>query len=130
MSGKNLVIVESPHKADTIQKYLDKNEWTVKASVGHIRDLEEHKLSVDVEHGFTPTYVVPADKKKIVADLKKLAAGAETIWLASDEDREGEAISWHLMETLQLDPEKTRRITYQEITKTAFLNALEKVAVS
>ena len=125
MSGKNLVIVESPHKADTIQKYLDKNEWTVKASVGHIRDLEEHKLSVDVEHGFTPTYVVPADKKKIVADLKKLAAGAETIWLASDEDREGEAISWHLMETLQLQPEKTRRITYQEITKTAFLNALE-----
>ena len=125
MSGKNLVIVESPHKADTIQKYLDKNEWTVKASVGHIRDLEEHKLSVDVEHGFTPTYVIPADKKKIVADLKKLAAGAETIWLASDEDREGEAISWHLMETLQLNPEKTRRITYQEITKTAFLNALE-----
>jgi len=125
MSGKNLVIVESPHKATTIQKYLDKNLWTVKASVGHIRDLEEHKLSVDVANGFAPTYVIPADKKHVVAELKKLSAQAETVWLASDEDREGEAISWHLMETLELPEEKTRRITYQEITKTAFLNALE-----
>ena len=125
MAGKNLVIVESPHKADTIQKYLDKKEWTVMASVGHIRDLEEHKLSVDVENGFEPTYVIPANKKKIVADLRKRAAAADMVWLASDEDREGEAISWHLMETLQLPPEKTHRITYQEITKTAFLNALE-----
>ena len=125
MSGKNLVIVESPHKADTIQKYLDKKEWVVKASVGHIRDLEEHSLSVDVEHGFLPTYVIPAEKKKVVAELRKLAEAAQTVWLASDEDREGEAISWHLMETLDLPREKTRRIAYHEITKTAFLEALE-----
>ena len=124
MSGKNLVIVESPHKADTIQKYLDKAEWTVKASVGHIRDLEEHSLSVDVANGFRPKYVVPADKKRVVADLKKMAAEARTVWLASDEDREGEAIAWHLQETLGLPAEKTRRISYQEITKTAFLDAL------
>ena len=124
MSGKNLVIVESPHKADTIQKYLDKKDWTVKASVGHIRDLEEHSLSVDVANGFLPSYVVPADKRKVVADLKKMAAGAETVWLASDEDREGEAIAWHLRETLELPAEKTRRISYQEITKTAFMEAL------
>lgn len=125
MEGKKLVIVESPHKADTIQKYVDKNAWVVKASVGHIRDLEEHKLSVDVKNGFKPEYVVPADKKKIVADLKKLAEGASEIYLASDADREGEAIAWHLKETLGLPEEKTRRITYQEITKKAFLEALE-----
>ncbi len=125
MAGKNLVIVESPHKATTIQKYLDKDQWVVKASVGHIRDLEEHKLSVDVENGYQPQYVVPSDKKKVVADLKKLASDAQTVWLASDEDREGEAISWHLMEVLQLPADKTRRITYQEITKTAFFQALE-----
>ena len=125
MSGKNLVIVESPHKADTIQKYLDKKDWTVKASVGHIRDLEEHSLSVDVANGFLPSYVVPADKKKVVADLKKMAAAAETVWLASDEDREGEAIAWHLRETLELPAGKTRRISYQEITKTAFMEALD-----
>ena len=124
MSGKNLVIVESPHKADTIQKYLDKNDWTVKASVGHIRDLEEHSLSVDVEDGFRPRYVVPADKKKVVADLKKMAAQAQTVWLASDEDREGEAIAWHLREILELPAGKTRRISYQEITKNAFMEAL------
>ena len=125
MEGKNLVIVESPQKAKTIQKYVDKNEWEIKASAGHIRDLEEHKLSVDVANGFRPEYVVPADKKRIVAELKKLAAQASTIWLASDEDREGEAISWHLVETLGLPPEKTRRIAFHEITKTAFLKAVE-----
>ena len=125
MEGKKLVIVESPHKADTIQNYVDKNAWVVKASVGHIRDLEEHKLSVDVKNGFKPEYVVPADKKKIVADLKKLAEGASEIYLASDADREGEAIAWHLKETLGLPEQKTRRITYQEITKKAFLEALE-----
>ena len=124
MAGKNLVIVESPHKAETIQKYLDKSHWVVKASIGHIRDLEEHKLSVDVENGFQPTYVIPADKKKVVADLKKLAAAASTVWLASDEDREGEAISWHLKETLELPAEKTRRIAYHEITKDAFMDAI------
>ena len=125
MAGKNLVIVESPHKANTIQGYLDKTAWTVKASIGHIRDLEEHNLSVDIDHGFKPTYVIPADKKKVVAELRKLAEGADVVWLASDPDREGEAISWHLMETLGLDPAKTRRITYQEITKKAFMEALD-----
>ena len=125
MSGKNLVIVESPHKADTIQKYLDKKDWVVKASVGHIRDLEEHKLSVDVENGFQPEYVIPAEKKKVVADLKKLSSEAQTVWLASDEDREGEAIAWHLRETLGLPADKTRRIAYHEITKNAFMDALE-----
>ena len=87
MAGKNLVIVESPGKVKTIQKYLGK-EYLVKASIGHIRDLEEHQLSVDVAHGFRPQYVVPADKKKVVAELEKLALDADTVWLASDEDRE------------------------------------------
>ena len=124
MEGKNLVIVESPGKVGTIQKYLG-GDYLVKASIGHIRDLPEKKLSVDVEHGFQPEYIVPADKKKVVSELKKLAAGAETVWLASDEDREGEAISWHLFETLGLDPAKTRRIVFHEITKDAILEAIE-----
>ncbi|MBQ6176429.1 MAG: type I DNA topoisomerase [Bacteroidales bacterium] len=124
MEGKNLVIVESPGKVKTIQKFLG-GDYLVKASIGHIRDLQEKKLSVDVEHGFQPEYVVPADKKKVVSDLKKLAAAAETVWLASDEDREGEAISWHLSETLGLDPAKTRRIVFHEITKPAILDAIE-----
>ena len=125
MTGKNLVIVESPGKVKTIQQYLGK-DYLVKASIGHIRDLEEHKLSVDVAHGFKPEYVVPSDKKKVVAELKKLAAEADTVWLASDEDREGEAISWHLRETLDLPREKTRRIVFHEITKQAILEAIEK----
>ena len=124
MEGKNLVIVESPGKVKTIQKFLG-GDYLVKASIGHIRDLQEKKLSVDVEHGFQPEYVVPADKKKVVSDLKKLAATAETVWLASDEDREGEAISWHLSETLGLDPAKTRRIVFHEITKPAILDAIQ-----
>ena len=124
MEGKNLVIVESPGKVKTIQKYLG-GDYLVKASIGHIRDLQEKKLSVDVEHGFQPEYVVPADKKKVVSDLKKLAAAAQTVWLASDEDREGEAISWHLSETLGLDPAKTRRIVFHEITKPAILDAIQ-----
>ena len=123
MEGKNLVIVESPGKVKTIQKFLGK-DYLVKASIGHIRDLQEKKLSVDVEHGFTHEYVVPADKKKVVAELKKLSAAADTVWLASDEDREGEAISWHLSETLGLDPAKTRRIVFHEITKNAILDAI------
>ena len=123
MEGKNLVIVESPGKVKTIQEYLGK-DYLVKASLGHIRDLQEKKLSVDVEHGFQPEYVVPADKKKVVADLRKLASQADTVWLASDEDREGEAISWHLSETLGLDPDKTRRIVFHEITKTAIQEAI------
>ena len=124
MSGKNLVIVESPGKVKTIQKYLG-TDFLVKASIGHIRDLEEHKLGVDVENGFKPEYVIPADKKKVVADLRKLADAASTIWLASDEDREGEAISWHLTETLELPKSKTRRIVFHEITKPAILEAIE-----
>ena len=124
MEGKNLVIVESPGKVKTIQNFLGKG-YVVKASIGHIRDLQEKKLSVDIEHGFTPEYVIPADKRKIVADLKKRAAAAETIWLASDEDREGEAISWHLFETLDLKKENTRRIVFHEITKNAILSAIE-----
>ena len=124
MQGKNLVIVESPGKVKTIQQYLGK-EYLVKASIGHIRDLEEHKLSVDVENGFQPEYVIPAGKKKVVTELKKLSAEAETVWLASDEDREGEAISWHLSETLGLPREKTRRIVFHEITKNAILEAIQ-----
>ncbi len=124
MAGKNLVIVESPGKVKTIQQYLG-SDYLVKASIGHIRDLEEHNLSVDIEHGFKPEYVIPAEKKKVVAELKKLAADAATVWLASDEDREGEAISWHLRETLDLPREKTRRIVFHEITKNAILTAIE-----
>ncbi|MCR4860401.1 MAG: type I DNA topoisomerase [Bacteroidales bacterium] len=120
----NLVIVESPAKAKTIQKYLGKG-YTVKSSFGHIRDLQDKKLSVDVEAGFKPEYVVPADKQKVVAELKKAAASAELVWLASDEDREGEAISWHLVETLGLDRSRTRRIVFHEITKDAILHAIE-----
>ena len=122
--SRNLVIVESPAKAGTIQKYLGE-EYTVKPSFGHIRDLQDKKLSVDVEHGFKPEYVVPADKKKVVKELKDLAGKADLVWLASDEDREGEAISWHLYETLGLKPEKTRRIVFHEITKPAILHAIE-----
>ncbi|MBR1575818.1 MAG: type I DNA topoisomerase [Bacteroidales bacterium] len=120
----NLIIVESPEKAKTIGGFLDKKQYTIKASVGHIRDLQEKKLSVDLDHGFAPEYVVPAGKKKIVAELKKLSESASTVWLASDEDREGEAISWHLSETLGLDPAKTKRIAFHEITKTAVLDAI------
>ena len=120
----NLVIVESPAKAKTIQKFLGEG-FVVKSSFGHIRDLQDNKLSVDVENGFRPEYIVPADKKKVVADLKKAAGAAETVWLASDEDREGEAISWHLCETLGLDRSRTRRIVFHEITKDAILKAVQ-----
>jgi DNA topoisomerase-1 len=123
MAG-NLVIVESPAKAKTIQKYLGK-EFTVKSSFGHIRDLQDKKLSVDVVDGFKPEYVVPAAKKKVVAELKKAAEEASLVWLASDEDREGEAISWHLVEALGLDRTRTRRIVFHEITKDAILHAIE-----
>ena len=123
MAG-NLVIVESPAKAKTIQKYLGK-DFTVMSSFGHIRDLQDKQLSVDVAAGFKPEYVVPAAKKKVVAELKKAAEGASIVWLASDEDREGEAISWHLVETLGLDRARTRRIVFHEITKDAILHAIE-----
>ena len=122
--GKNLVIVESPAKAGTIQKFLGEG-FIVKSSFGHIRDLSDNELSIDIQGGFKPEYVIPSDKKKIVSDLKKAAKDAETVWLASDEDREGEAISWHLFETLDLKEENTRRIVFHEITKSAILNAIE-----
>ena len=122
--GKNLVIVESPGKIKKIQSALG-NDYIVKASIGHIRDLDESGLSIDIDNGFKPEYVIPADKKKVVADLKKAAKEASAIWLASDADREGEAISWHLFETLGLSSENTKRIVFQEITKPAILSAIE-----
>ena len=123
-TAENLVIVESPAKAGTIQKFLGEG-FIVKPSFGHIRDLHERDLSIDIEKGFVPEYEVPSDKKKVVSELKKLASGAETVWLASDEDREGEAISWHLYETLGLKKENTKRIVFHEITKNAILHAIE-----
>lgn len=121
--SKNLVIVESPAKAKTIEGYLG-TDFTVRSSNGHIRDLPKKGLSVDIENNFSPSYEVSADKKQLVNELKKLASVADTVWLATDEDREGEAISWHLSETLQLDPKKTQRITFNEITKEAILKAI------
>ncbi|MBR2127554.1 MAG: type I DNA topoisomerase [Bacteroidales bacterium] len=123
--GKNLVIVESPGKIKKIQDALGKENFIVKASMGHIRDLDESGLSIDVKNGFKPEYVIPADKKKVVADLKKEAKSASAVWLASDADREGEAISWHLFETLGLKKENTKRIVFQEITDTAIQNAIK-----
>ncbi|MDX1333940.1 MAG: DNA topoisomerase, partial [Robiginitalea sp.] len=124
MAIENLVIVESPAKAKTIERFLGK-DYTVKSSFGHIRDLAKKNLGIDVEGGFAPQYIVPADKKKIVKELKKLAGDSNMVWLATDEDREGEAIAWHLFEELGLDSEKTRRIVFHEITKDAIVNALE-----
>ena len=121
---ENLVIVESPAKAKTIEKILGK-DYTVRSSFGHIRDLAKKNLGIDIEHGFTPQYEVSPDKKKVVADLKSASDKAAVVWLASDEDREGEAIAWHLKETLALDPSRTRRIVFHEITKDAILNAIK-----
>jgi DNA topoisomerase-1 len=121
--SKNLVIVESPAKAKTIQKYLG-SDYEVKSSFGHIRDLPKKGMGIDLET-FTPDYEVSADKKKLVAELKAAAKKAEIIWLASDEDREGEAISWHLAQELKLKEEQTRRIVFHEITKNAILKAIE-----
>ena len=121
---KNLVIVESPAKAKTIEKFLGK-DFKVLSSYGHIRDLKTKEFSIDVEHDYAPQYVVPADKKKLVSELKSEAKAAQEVWLASDEDREGEAISWHLYEVLGLKPENTKRIVFHEITKNAILHAIE-----
>jgi DNA topoisomerase-1 len=123
--SKNLVIVESPAKAKTIEKYLGK-DYTVKSSFGHIRDLPKKGLNIDVDNGFAPTYEINADKKKVVAELRKAAKEATDVWLASDEDREGEAIAWHLTQALKLDPAKTKRIVFHEITKTAIENAIKE----
>ena len=122
--ASNLVIVESPAKAKTIQRFLGQ-DYKVMSSYGHIRDLHKKDFSVDVEHGFKPIYEIPADKKELVKQLKAEAAKAQTVWLASDEDREGEAIAWHLAEVLNLKPENTRRIVFHEITKPAILEAIE-----
>lgn len=122
--AKNLVIVESPAKAKTIEKFLGK-EFAVRSSFGHVRDLSKKDLSVDVENDFIPKYEISADKKKTITELKKIAKNAEVIWLATDEDREGEAISWHLVEALNLDENKTKRIVFHEITKNAILEAIE-----
>ena len=121
--SKNLVIVESPAKAKTIESYLG-SDFTVKSSFGHVRDLPEHDMGVDVEHGFVPSYEISADKVKVISELKKLAKDAE-VWLATDDDREGEAISWHLKEALGL-PDDTKRIVFREITKTALQKAILK----
>ncbi len=121
---KNLVIVESPAKAKTIERFLGK-AYTVKSSFGHIRDLAKKNLGIDVDDGFTPQYIVPADKKKVVKELKELVKKSDIVWLATDEDREGEAIAWHLFEELALKKEKTRRIVFHEITKDAILSALD-----
>ena len=121
---KNLVIVESPAKAKTIEKFLGK-DYKVLSSYGHIRDLKKKDFSIDIEHGFLPKYEIPSDKKELVSKLKEEAAQSEIVWLASDEDREGEAIAWHLYEVLKLKPENTRRIVFHEITKPAILKAIE-----
>lgn len=122
--AKNLLIVESPAKAKTIEGYLGK-DFLVKSSYGHIRDLVKGDMGIDISNDFSQTYEVPADKKQVVTELKKLAKEAEMVWLASDEDREGEAISWHLFETLGLKEANTKRIVFHEITKPAILKAIE-----
>src|SRR6186713_1908035 len=122
--SKNLVIVESPAKAKTIEGYLGK-DFKVASSMGHIRDLPKGSGAIDIENDFEPTYEISPDKKEIISKLKKLAEDAQTVYLASDEDREGEAISWHLKEVLDLNDAKTRRIVFTEITKKAILSSLE-----
>ena len=122
---ENLVIVESPAKAKTIEKFLGK-DFVVKSSFGHIRDLAKKDLGIDLEGGFKPIYEIPDDKKKVVAELSKLSRSVKTVWLASDEDREGEAIAWHLTEVLDLPVDTTKRIVFHEITKKAILNAIEE----
>ena len=122
--AKNLLIVESPAKAKTIEKILGK-DFQVKSCFGHIRDLEKADMGIDVEKNFEPRYIVPAEKEKVVKELKALAAKSEEVWLATDEDREGEAISWHLCEVLGLDPKKTKRIVFHEITRPAIIEAVE-----
>jgi DNA topoisomerase-1 len=122
--SKNLVIVESPAKAKTIEKFLGK-DYQVMSSFGHIRDLAEKGIGIDFENNYKPDYIVSTDKKKVVSELKKATKLAETIWLASDEDREGEAIAWHLYDELKLKPNNTKRIVFHEITKDAIINAIE-----
>ena len=121
---ENLVIVESPAKAKTIEKFLGKS-YMVKSSFGHIRDLAKKGLGIEVDKEFEPIYEIPEDKRKVVDELSRLARQAKTVWLASDEDREGEAIAWHLATVLNLPIDNTRRIVFHEITQRAILNAIE-----
>ncbi|HWH62521.1 MAG TPA: type I DNA topoisomerase, partial [Ginsengibacter sp.] len=122
--AKNLLIVESPAKAKTIENILGKN-FEVKSCYGHIRDLEKNDMGIDIANNFKPTYIVPPEKTKVVNELKSLAKKADEVWLASDEDREGESISWHLAEVLKLDPKTTKRIVFHEITKPAIEKAVQ-----
>ena len=122
--SKNLVIVESPAKAKTIERFLG-SDFKVTSCYGHIVDLPSKELGVNIDQGFQPKYIVSSDKKKVVTNLKSLAKNAEFVWLASDEDREGEAIAWHLSNALKLDDKKTKRIVFHEITKKAILDAIE-----
>ena len=121
--SKNLLIVESPAKAKTIEKILGR-DFQVNSCFGHIRDLEKAGMGIDIENDFRPRYIVPEEKKKVVRELKSLAKNSDEVWLATDEDREGEAISWHLCEVLGLDPSSTKRIVFHEITKPAIEKAV------
>ena len=120
---ENLVIVESPAKAKTIEKFLGK-DFRVVSSFGHIRDLAKKNLGIDVKNNFTPDYEIPKEKTKVVSELRKAASDSKNIWIASDEDREGEAIAWHLASVLKLDLTSTKRIVFHEITKEAISNAI------
>src|SRR5919206_2074166 len=122
--AKNLLIVESPAKAKTIEKILG-SDFEVKSCYGHIRDLEKDDMGIDIKNNYKPRYIVPEEKQKVVRELKQLAKKSDEIWLATDEDREGEAISWHLCEVLGLDPKSTKRIVFHEITKPAIKEAVE-----
>src|SRR5207247_4709422 len=123
-NGKALVIVESPAKAKTINKYLGK-DFVVKASMGHIRDLPKGKFGIDVDHGFEPSYVPIPGRKDVITDLRRLARGARSVYLAPDPDREGEAIAWHLREELEVPDERVFRVVFNEITKKAIVEAFE-----
>ena len=123
--AKNLLIVESPAKAKTIEKILG-SDFEVRSCYGHIRDLEKDNMGIDMKNGYQPTYVISEDKQKVVKELRALAKKSQDVWLATDEDREGEAISWHLCEVLDLDPITTKRIVFHEITKPAIQKAVQK----
>ena len=122
--AKNLLIVESPAKAKTIEKILGE-DFEVKSCYGHIRDLEKEEMGIDVNNNYKPRYIVPEEKQKVVKELKSLAKKSGEVWLATDEDREGEAISWHLCEVLGLDPKTTKRIVFHEITKPAIQKSVQ-----
>jgi DNA topoisomerase-1 len=123
--AKNLLIVESPAKAKTIEKILG-SDFEVKSCYGHIRDLKKDDMGIDINNGYKPTYIISPDKQKVITELKQLSKKSKEVWLATDEDREGEAISWHLCEVLGLNPATTKRIVFHEITKPAIQQAVQK----